>query len=226
VDGATTVEPASWISSAAVAFWRFWKLKFLGSVLFSGLFFVGYFALLKHPAHAVTTMPVLAIDRAIPFRPQAIWIYFSLWLYLEMVPALLVTKRELWSYILVLIVMVSVAFVIFFLWPTQVPDFSTDWTDHTGYTWLKRTDAAGNACPSLHVAFALFTARWLHVLLRRFRAGPFWLFFNWAWSFAIIYSTLATRQHVAIDVLAGGALGTLAAALHLNWMAPRDSAVP
>jgi len=56
----------------------------------------------------------------------------------------------------------------------------------------------------------------LHQLLRRFRSPAWLLIFNFLWCAGIIYSTLATRQHVAVDVLAGLALGSLAAGLSLR----------
>jgi len=77
-------------------------------------------------------------------------------------------------------------------------------------------DASGNACPSLHVATAVFSAIWLHHLLRRFGAPPWILIANWVWCSGIVYSALATRQHVAVDVLAGLVLGVLAATLSLR----------
>jgi len=223
---ATRAVPVRWTSQAAVAFWRLWIWKFIGSVAFAGLFFVGYFALLKHPSHAVTTMPVLAIDRAIPFQPHMIWVYVSLWFYLELAPCLLESKREILSYGVALTLMALSAFAIFYFWPTRVPVFQVDWSEYTMFSWLKQTDAAGNACPSLHVAFAVFTARWVDVVFKRLRAGPLPHFLNWAWSLAIIYSTIATRQHVAIDVGAGAALGAIFAALHVNWLRSRETARP
>jgi hypothetical protein len=223
---ATTAVPAHWTSQAAVAFWRFWVWKFVGSIAFAGLFFTGYFALLKHPAHAVTTMPILGIDEAIPFQPQTIWVYVSLWFYLELAPCLLETKREIVSYGVALTVMALCAFAIFYFWPTRVPAFDVDWSEYAMFSWLKQTDAAGNACPSLHVAFAVFTGRWVDFLFKRLRAGAVLHVLNWTWSLAIIYSTIATRQHVAIDVLAGAALGAIIAALHLNWLTARERARP
>jgi membrane-associated phospholipid phosphatase len=53
-------------------------------------------------------------------------------------------------------------------------------------------------------------------LLRRFGAPLWMLIFNGAWCIGIVYSTLATRQHVAVDVLAGLLLGALAAYLSLR----------
>jgi membrane-associated phospholipid phosphatase len=53
-------------------------------------------------------------------------------------------------------------------------------------------------------------------LLRRFGA-PLWiLIFNGVWCIGIVYSSLATRQHVAVDVLAGLVLGVMAAYLSLR----------
>jgi membrane-associated phospholipid phosphatase len=34
---------------------------------------------------------------------------------------------------------------------------------------------------------------------------------NWIWCLGILYSTVATRQHVFLDVLAGAALGAVIA---------------
>ncbi len=76
---------------------------------------------------------------------------------------------------------------------------------------MKSVDAAGNACPSLHVAFAIFTALWLARLLREVMAPLAVRLFNAGWCAAIIYSTLATKQHVAVDVFAGTTLGAGAA---------------
>ena len=45
---------------------------------------------------------------------------------------------------------------------------------------------------------------------------------NGGWCAGIVYSTLAVRQHVAVDVLAGLALGVLAARWSLQALAPAD----
>jgi membrane-associated phospholipid phosphatase len=82
--------------------------------------------------------------------------------------------------------------------------------------YLKSIDAGGNAFPSLHVATAIFSAMWLHDVLRRFRAPNWVLVINSLWCAGIVYSTLATRQHVIIDVIGGLVLGAVIAqyALH------------
>ncbi len=72
---------------------------------------------------------------------------------------------------------------------------------------LHRVDAASNACPSMHVAVALFTAVRVEVSLRLMRVPLPVRALNVAWFVAIAYSTLAIKQHVVLDVLAGAILG-------------------
>ena len=66
--------------------------------------------------------------------------------------------------------------------------------------------------------FAVFTAVWFARLLPQLGAGPAWPWLNWLWCAGILWSTVATRQHVALDVLAGSALGLVVAVVHLSWL--------
>jgi membrane-associated phospholipid phosphatase len=92
------------------------------------------------------------------------------------------------------------------------------------FAFFKTADAPGNACPSLHAAFAVFTAVWIEHLLREMRAGRLVRALNWLWCLGILYSTLAVRQHVALDALSGAVLGATVAALHLRAL--RRGATP
>jgi len=58
----------------------------------------------------------------------------------------------------------------------------------------------------LHAAFAMFTAVVLHGQLTAVRAPRALLACNVLWCLGILYSTIATRQHVALDVIAGSLL--------------------
>ena len=195
-------------------------LKAFGTMLFIAVFFGAYFYLLKNPAYPTTMMPFTALDRLIGFYPLAMPLYVSLWVYVSLPPLLLATRSELFGYVSAMAATCLAGLVIFYFWPTAVPAPDIDWALHPGVDFLKNIDAAGNACPSLHVATALFSGIWLHHLLRRFRA-PYWLLiFNWVWCVGIVYSTLATRQHVAIDVAGGALLGGLAACLSLRRRQP------
>jgi membrane-associated phospholipid phosphatase len=145
-------------------------------------------------------------------------LYLSLWLYVSLVPALVVDRRELIALGSAWVVLSTVGLGIFYLFPTTVPPTDLDWSQHPSFQFLKSVDLSGNACPSLHVAFAVFSAVWFARLLRQLDAGRFARAFNWIWCAGILYSTIATRQHVSLDVLAGGVLGVVVAAAHLRWL--------
>jgi len=208
-------QQTQWWCQAGAVIPRHVYLKSIGTMLFISLFFGAYFYLLKGPAYPATVMPITSLDRLIGFQPLALPLYLSLWVYVSLPPALLATRRELVGYALAMAGTCLAGLIVFYFWPTAVPAANIDWAQYPDVAFLKSMDASGNACPSLHVATAVFSGIWLHHLLRRFGA-PLWiLVFNWAWCTGIVYSALATRQHVAVDVLAGLALGVLTAYLSL-----------
>ena len=205
-----------WYRQAAAVIPMHVHLKGIGTMLFISLFFGAYFYLLKAPAYLTTVMPITVLDRLISFQPLTLPMYISLWVYVSLPPALLATRRELYGYGLAMAGTCLAGLIIFYFWPTVVPAANIDWAQYPDVDFLKSIDASGNACPSLHVATAIFSGIWLHHLLRRFGTPLWMLTFNWTWCIGIIYSTLATRQHVAVDVLAGLMLGVLAAYLSLR----------
>lgn len=191
-------------------------LKTFGITLFMLAFFTGYIYLLKHPVFHVTVMPITALDTTVGFHPVSIFLYVSLWLYVSLPAALQSTRGELFKYGWAVGGLCLAGLGCFLFWPTAVPSANIDWAQSFGFSMLKGVDAAGNACPSLHVATAVFSAAWLSRQL--LEMGAPWLvrISNWAWCAGIAYSTLATKQHVAVDMFGGILLGTLAAALSLN----------
>ena len=203
-----------------------WLAKMLATTLGISAFFVAYFWVLHHPQFAITLMPLTTLDRWIDFRVEALPVYLSLWVYVSLAPALLGSRSELVSYGLATLAMALVGLGIFMLWPTAVPVFAVDLSANPSIAFLKSVDVAANACPSLHVAFAVFTAIWLAHLLAELQGLWVLRVLNWVWCLAILYSTVATRQHVVLDVLAGAALGSVVAVLHLQllnrgaWPAP------
>lgn len=203
-------------------------LKAIGISLFMWGFFAGYFYLLKHPVYPVTTMPLTALDIAIGFHPATLFLYLSLWLYVTLPPALQATRRGLIYYGLAVAALCITGLTLFFFWPTAVPATHIDWDQYYGFSILKGVDAAGNACPSLHVATAVFSGIWLNRILSEIGAPRLVSVFNWIWCAGIVYSTLATKQHVALDMAAGAALGALAAALSLTVISrvARQNAIP
>jgi membrane-associated phospholipid phosphatase len=209
---------AGWLHQVGARVLTWWPAKLIGTTLGMTAFFVVYFWLLWHPLYPVTIMPLTAVDGLVSFGPAALPLYFSLWFYVSLAPALLVVRRELVSYGLAAVGLSVIGLGIFLLWPTAVAPPEVDWSQHPAFSFLKSVDTSGNACPSLHVAFAVFTAVWFERLLRQMGAGRLVRALNWLWCSGILYSTVAIRQHVSLDVLAGAVLGATVAIVHLRLL--------
>jgi membrane-associated phospholipid phosphatase len=207
---------AGWLHQAWIRSLKWWPAKMIGMTLGIALFFAAYFWVLHHPLFPVTIMPLTAVDRLIGFRPEVLPLYLSLWLYVSLAPALMIERREIMSYAIAAVGMSLIGLGIFLMWPTTVVWSDADQSRHPAFAFLKTVDASGNVCPSLHVAFAVFTAVCLARLLRQMGAGRIVCAFNWLWCLGILYSTVAIRQHVALDVLAGAGLGIVVAVVHLR----------
>ena len=202
--------------------------KMLATLLGISAFFFAYFWVLRHPFRPPVLMPVTALDRLVGFEPAFLPLYFSLWFYVSIAPALLASGRELAGYGAATFAISVIGFGVFMLWPTAAPPFAPVGPVPGGMQFLKDVDLAANACPSLHVAFAVFTALWLARLLLEMRSGWALHVLSALWCVGILYSTLATRQHVLLDVLAGAALGAAVAAVHMRMLgtAPAAPAAP
>ncbi|MGH8162535.1 MAG: phosphatase PAP2 family protein [Gammaproteobacteria bacterium] len=192
-------------------------LKTFGIPGFIALFFVAYFLLLDYPLFAVHVMPLTALDHWIGFHPWAFVPYFSLWVYVSVPPTLMGSRRELISYLWAAIGLSLAGMLVYLFCPTATPAPDIDWTRYPTFGFLHSAGLARNACPSLHAAFSVFSGFWIGRQLRAIRAPVFLRALNVLWCLAILYSTIATRQHVALDIYAGGALGVAAFAVHRQF---------
>jgi membrane-associated phospholipid phosphatase len=189
----------------------------IGTTVFIGLFFIGYFYVQQHPAYTPIVMPVTTLDLMIPFHPYALLAYVSLWIYVGAGPGLQRTFTELAVYSLWMGGLCVTGLAIFYFWPTQTPPLVQDPSTSLAFAVLHRLDKTGNACPSMHMAVAIFTLGRVDDVLRLTRS-PLWLrLINAVWFVAIAYSTLAVKQHVALDDAGGALLGLVFLALSLRW---------
>lgn len=172
---------------------------------------MAYFWVMEHPAglRATTIVPVLAVDQWMNVQEWALLPYASLWPYVCLASALMAQKSELLAYTLRTTVLCGVGLLIFWLFPTAVPDFGVNWQAYPALEFLKSKDGGANALPSLHVGFAMFTLVMLDAQLRICRAPNWVRVVSVFWALLIVYSTMATRQHVFLDVAAGAILGLL-----------------
>jgi membrane-associated phospholipid phosphatase len=199
-------------------------LTFFGTSAVIFVFFLGYFYVQQNPLFASTVMPVTALDRLIPFQPLALVAYCSLWIYVGVGPGLQVSRADLLSYALWMGALCLTGLAIFYFLPTQVAEVAVADPHSFFFSVLQSVDAAGNACPSMHVATAVFTAIRVDDVLRIVRSPRFLRLLNIGCAGLICYSTLAIKQHVVLDVVAGAALGALFAGLsRLTWRAKRST---
>jgi hypothetical protein len=196
---------------------RGFVLTVVATSVFTGLFFMGYFYVQRHPAHTPIVMPLTALDLIIPFQPRALLAYVSLWVYMGAAPGLQRTRAELGVCAVWMCAMCIVGLGIFYFWPTQVPSLPLGATNFPGFSVLHRVDAASNACPSMHVAVAMFTAVRIDEVLHSTRSPLLLRLLNAAWFAAITYSTLAIKQHVVLDAAAGALFGLIFVLPSLRW---------
>ena len=225
IEPPTPTSPApTWTADIWLRMRRHFLLKLAGTTAFTWVFFIGYFHLLRYPVRPPVLMPLTALDHWIGFQPQALLAYFSLWLYIGVAPGLQKTFAELVVYGLWIGALCVTGLALFYFWPTEVPLRALPASDFPGFAMLQGVDAAGNACPSMHVAVAIFSALWIDHILRVART-PVWLrVFNAGWFVAIAFSTLAIKQHVVLDVAAGALLGVAFALPSLRWRPGRPGA--
>lgn len=214
---AGTSSPPRWAAELGLRACRNLVPTIIGTTLFNVLFFIGYFQVQQHPVHVPITMPATSLDLMIPYQPQFLFAYVSLWIYVGAGPGLQRSFSEVAAYALWMAGLCVTGLGIFYFWPTQVPLLPHGAATLPGFALLHRIDAAGNACPSMHVAAATFTLLRLDEVLRSARAPLFLRLINSAWFVFIVYSTLAIKQHMALDVAAGALLGLMFVLPSLRW---------
>ncbi len=227
----TTPSPTP-VAATGMGGWRllvhrlvlFWPLKAVGMSGFMTLFFWAYFEILNHPRTPPWVMPLTGPDHWVGLVPWAYPVYLSLWLYVYLAPSAMGNLRALVWYGVWVGAMCLFCLGIFWWFPTQTPVQTIDWTLHPGLSMIKGVDAAGNAFPSLHVASAVFSACWLQRVITQLRGARWLVLLSYAHCLAIMWSTLATLQHVALDVLGGTVVGLVFAALSLRHIQDTRSA--
>lgn len=184
-----------------------WKIKLLLGGVITALFWGGYFRL-EQIAHAsVTQMPALAIDRMIPFAPGAAFIYVSQFFTMPLVIWLMTSRRQLLLCCRGLLLLIGVSFLAFYFWPTAITRPESVAGRFFIYDLVVGIDQVHNACPSLHAAFGVFTAGCAWELFQGWKNSRWLTGMSWAWTAAILLSTLLIKQHVFLDLLAGSVLG-------------------
>jgi fatty acid desaturase len=171
---------------------------------------VPYFTIQHHAIFSVHVVPLTAFDRIVPFFQPAIYVYVSLYVLLALPLLIARDQHNLRQMALGFAWIASVSNALFLMWPTAIPfQVSNGLVTDPLLQLVRAADTNLNACPSLHASLAIYCALCCARLLKSSgrRVGL------WFWTFLILAATLLTKRHVAIDLLAGGALGLAAYAV-------------
>lgn len=165
-------------------------------------------------------VPELALDRALPLIPAWALVYGALYLFLILLPIFVVRQDELlrrtvYAYLLIWIT----AYVFFFfVYPTAAPrpervigEGFAVW----GLSALYSSDPPYNCFPSLHVAHSFVSA------LTCYRVHRGLGIVATICAVLVAVSTLFTKQHYILDVLAGVFLAVVAYVIFLRHY-PRE----
>jgi membrane-associated phospholipid phosphatase len=173
-------------------------------------FCIPYFALQRFPLRPPRTLSPSALDALVPFRPEWTVVYQSLFLLMPAVAWLTDSSEALRRYARGFLAVCAAGFAVFLVFPVAGPRPPLASAEGL-YGLLVRYDSPLNSFPSLHVALATYSLLFGEYLLAAAgRPAPGLLLAATTWTAAIAYSTLATRQHYAIDLPAGMLLALVA----------------
>jgi membrane-associated phospholipid phosphatase len=169
------------------------------------LFFcVPYFTLQRLPVDA-RTLPLSPLDTAVPFQPDWTAVYQSVYLLLPAAALWADSADALRRYARGFVALSLFAFALFAVFPITGP--RPEVPAHGLYALLVQYDTPRNSFPSLHVALAAYSVLFAHVVWVRPGASAAWIgtaaAVGFAWMAAVAYSTLATKQHYAVDLPPG-----------------------
>jgi membrane-associated phospholipid phosphatase len=173
-----------------------------------------YFFIAELTRSRSTYAPEVALDRALSVQPAWMLVYGSLYVLILPLPVLVVRQPELFrrglqAYLMVMLV----AYAGFLLYPTAAPrpaevlgsGFAA-WSLRLAYS----LDPPYNCFPSLHVAYSFVSALTCYRVHRGVGAAA------GLWAALIGVSTLYTKQHYVVDVIAGALAAYVAYTLFLR----------
>jgi len=180
--------------------------------LLLALIMPGYHVIVSVNSERIMNMPEFALDRAIPLQPIWMLAYGSIWIF-AFLPVFVVRQPELTRRsMLAFLTVIGIAYLGFLLFPTMLPRpaIAGDGFFAESLEVIYSLDPPYNCFPSLHVAWAFVAALTCYRVHRR--VG----FIALAWATTIGVSTLYTKQHYVVDVIAGIAIAYAAYILFLR----------
>lgn len=206
---------------------RHWRTKLACHAAVGAWIALFYYGPQVWPLFATRPAPMLAWDDWIPFQPAWALVYQSVFIVHTLALWVPGNREAVMRYAFKLAAVFACGAVVFWLYPTLSPR-----PDHSGSflhdRLISSVDGPRNAFPSLHAAMGLLAVFTVCGHLRACRISPRWRRALAVWWIALLYSTLATRQHRLPDLLAGICLGLISSALPrvATQTQPRHDSLP
>ncbi len=148
-----------------------------------------------------------ALDRAIPYDARFALVYLA---YFPLLFWMLLGLSRHPGFVRRLLVASGIlvaSFLVFLSYPTRIerpePRAGEPWSSIV--RWIQEVDPQSNALPSLHGSLTVLAC----ACAVRQRIVPAWI--GWSACAVVLYSALALRQHLVLDLGVGALLGGLAA---------------
>ncbi|MDB5292932.1 MAG: hypothetical protein JWL69_4173 [Phycisphaerales bacterium] len=202
-----------------------WRLKATLSVTLGILFCVPYFLIGNFPLLPVHELPLTWPDRAIGFHPYFwVWVYQSLYVPVNLIPWLATERADLLRYARGFVLLSLISFAVFIFFPIRAPKPLV--AHPTGmYGLLLRYDVPLNSLPSLHAGLLVYTLAFGRRITAGGKFGAIRALIG-AWAGLILYATLATKEHYAVDIIAGAMLAVCVHAWVWREVAPTTKGRP
>lgn len=203
---------------------EFIKKRYLISTAIWFLCYMALFGYLEIRPPREVHLISCSLDSYIPCIPAFIYPYLSWFPYILVCACLAVKNLEEEQYkkaITILITGMNVFLLISYIWPTglnlrESVIYDTSRLSGLLLQFVQTVDVPRNVFPSMHVYVTLVLQDTLEMQRNRLPVWGIWL--GRGFAFAIILSTMFTRQHSAVDVLGAAVLfGVLKAGSLVFW---------
>ncbi len=178
-----------------------WRYKLTLLFVYLAAYALFYILPNFHPLSAPTYLPLLNIDRAVPFLPWTFVIYLSDYLIFT-ASVLIINEMDRWNaYVRMAFGTLLTCGLFFLFFPTTYPRPAYPVLESGLVSFcmnlIGAADTPNNCFPSMHVALTSVVTWNL-----RHKSRPVFLCFV-VWTVAIILSTLTTKQHYFMDIVGG-----------------------
>lgn len=191
-----------------------WRLKLVVTLIVSILFWSIYLFLSRHAWFPLHTLPITMLDVWAGYHPAVwSWVYESIFLLTGLAPWLIVSREQLRRYVAGFAFLSLVSFLLFAIFPVASPRPASV-SNSRFLIFITRVDGPLNAFPSLHAGCLIYNLALVHRMFGK-SLIPWAAALLWLWALLILFGTLATKQHYALDLLAGAIIG--AGADRLAW---------